>query len=203
MKYVMISLCIVGMVFAANVVSAECMDRAKLIGTWERFDADLEKIGADVAATMQAIEAGEKPLEEFLDEYGAIDGSVEGSEITELLESGEMILVASMTDSFSAEDADGYYYMTLKGTWSLDCAQLSRETTSVEKVEVDLAHLTAEQKKNVEQEAAEMQEMIAGSVERVLNRFGSQPGGEILYLSDTYALINDTENEIAMIFKKK
>ena len=172
MKKVLISLLVVQMVFVAAFVSAECVDQAKLLGTWERFDVDPEKIGDDIAAAMKALESGEKKLEDFLDEYGNIDGTPEASEITEFLESGEMKLVASMGDILSGEDdIEGYFFMTLKGTWSLDCAQLTRESVSLEKVEMSLDHLNDEQKKKVEQEAAETKEMIEGSEERVLNRF--------------------------------
>ena len=205
MKKALISLFVVQTIFVAAFACAEGVDQAKLAGTWERFDVDIEKLGEDIPAGMQAIEAGEKKIEDVMEEWGT--GSYPGDAQTmELLESGELTIVASMADTLDFEnDLEAYVFFTLKGTWSLDGEKLKSEAASTEKMEISTAHLTEEQQKQFEGEVADMQadmdEEKAEFEQQALKHFGLI-AGDIVYFGEKCMLLK-TEDDDYMIFQKK
>lgn len=206
MKKMLMTLFVVQMIFVAAVASAECVDKAKLVGTWARFDTEVENLGDDPPAVLKALEAGEKKLEEFKPMFGGSGYYPGDAQTMELAESGDLTIVATMADELD-DDLEAYTFFTMKGTWSLDCEKLASEATSVEKMEISTAHLTAEQQKQFEADVAEMKagleepERKARFEQQALQFYGHIVGN-ILYFSEKYMLLKTEDNKY-MIFQKK
>jgi hypothetical protein len=196
MKKVVISLLVIQMVFVAALACAECPEKAKLVGMWEWFDTTTMSLGDDVVATMTALEAGEKKLEDVLADVGT--GITPGLATSmELLDSSEMNMFLTLADTIDYEnEIDGYMLIDMKGTWSLECEKLTVKAASVEKFEVSIDHLTDEQKKLVEDKLAEIKAEMEADMEAIgeelRGEFGNPPVAQILYIGEKYALIKAT-----------
>jgi hypothetical protein len=205
MKKILISVFVIQMVFVAAFAYAECVDKAKLVGTWEWFDTSPESLGEDLTAAMKTLEAGEEKLGEYMEEYGI--GSESNTVVMELSESGDMRL--TVTEGMIMEkDSEGNEFVvsmivTMKGTWSLECKKLTSEGSSVEKVEIPLDHLTEEQKKIAEMIIEGEKDEIEEEPKSMLEEY--PPVGEILYCSEKFALIKTSYDwgDSYMIYKKQ